>query len=628
MRGAGPFIGRELRSFAMVHAIPIIIACLVIVPSNARASLLVVDEFGRESVVGTPAQASAGACGAPGAGSCFEIHNWPGCADADCCTIVCELDSFCCDESWDETCVTIATISCEPPPTCPSDGSCFLEHATPGCEDAGCCANVCELDIGCCLDSWTQECVLLALEVCAQAPACPADGACFDAHASPGCDDGLCCLAVCAQAPSCCTTAWTTECVATALAVCDGGGTCPGEGNCLDPQTTPGCADVDCCIEVCAQDPFCCENTWDETCVKQALVLCAGIGACPGQGSCFLPHETVGCNDLGCCLTVCAVDSYCCTVAWDLACTKVADAACEVLGACPSVGDCFSVHDTPGCDDAACCAEVCALDPYCCETEWDEFCVAYAISTCAGSPNCPGTGDCHAAHPTPGCDDGICCTAVCLSQTSCCEQAWDETCVNLAEVFCAADLCPNVGTIASTTPASGTVDARQPHAVNAALPRFGIGSDAEPILIQLNVDADPSCFGLCESAPDPLLGPNSIASITELGGGAYRVVLTRAITAGGATVIRYLGDSSTASFIAHPANTNGDNTASPIDILFMIDALNGVQQPPHGLYSTDIDHSGVAGPADILRVIDLLNGAGEFAAWNGTPRPNPATACP
>ncbi len=62
-------------------------------------------------------------------------------------------------------------------------------------------------------------------------------------------------------------------------------------------------------------------------------------------------------------------------------------------------GDCGVVHETPGCNDGACCEQVCAFAPFCCEVEWDEFCVESAIKTCgiyqyecpAGGPvnNCP-----------------------------------------------------------------------------------------------------------------------------------------------------------------------------------------------------------------------------------------------
>jgi hypothetical protein len=46
-------------------------------------------------------------------------------------------------------------------------------------------------------------------------------------------------------------------------------------------------------------------------------------------------------------------------------------------------GDCCTVHDTPYCADAACCELVCGVDPMCCSTTWDEYCVSAAAELCA-----------------------------------------------------------------------------------------------------------------------------------------------------------------------------------------------------------------------------------------------------
>ena len=60
-------------------------------------------------------------------------------------------------------------------------------------------------------------------------------------------------------------------------------------------------------------------------------------------------------------------------------------------GPCPAPGDCFVPHGTPGCDDAKCCSAVCAIDPFCCDTAWDEICVDEANQLCVGGdcgPSC------------------------------------------------------------------------------------------------------------------------------------------------------------------------------------------------------------------------------------------------
>ncbi|KKK71438.1 hypothetical protein LCGC14_2913890, partial [marine sediment metagenome] len=48
---------------------------------------------------------------------------------------------------------------------------------------------------------------------------------------------------------------------------------------------------------------------------------------------------------------------------------------------CPGSGDCCLANGSPGCDEEPCCASVCAIDPYCCETEWDELCAAESVQT-------------------------------------------------------------------------------------------------------------------------------------------------------------------------------------------------------------------------------------------------------
>jgi hypothetical protein len=193
--------------------------------------------------------------------------------------------------------------------------------------------------------------------------------------------------------------------------------------------------------------------------------------------------------------------------------------------------------------------------------------------------------------------------------------------------LCGTTNCPQGAIITQSVPPDGTVDARQPHTVNLSLPRLGIGTADEPIRLTIGVDGAEECFELCETVVDAELGPNSIEDVTHLGGGEYRIVLARAITAGGATRIRLIGGAGV-TYIAHPGNASGDTLAGPADILFVINTINGVQSPPHGLYSADIDRGGTIGPADILRVIDLLNGAGEFVVWSNTSRPSADGLCP
>ncbi len=49
-------------------------------------------------------------CGLEDSGDCYEINGSPGCSDENCCLLVCNLDIFCCKETWDDTCVGYANV--------------------------------------------------------------------------------------------------------------------------------------------------------------------------------------------------------------------------------------------------------------------------------------------------------------------------------------------------------------------------------------------------------------------------------------------------------------------------------------------------------------------------------------
>ena len=54
-------------------------------------------------------------------------------------------------------------------------------------------------------------------------------------------------------------------------------------------------------------------------------------------------------------------------------------------GECPAGGggsDCCFANGTPGCDDPTCEAIVCAVDPFCCDVAWDSICAGEAATMC------------------------------------------------------------------------------------------------------------------------------------------------------------------------------------------------------------------------------------------------------
>jgi len=99
----------------------------------------------------------------------------------------------------------------------------------------------------------------------------------------------------------------------------------PPVGSCCTANGTPGCSEASCRDEVCACDPFCCLNEWDEGCaVENQLIpgcdarsLCASL--C-GESECCFPHGTPGCADIACETAICACDPLCCTENWDFNC--------------------------------------------------------------------------------------------------------------------------------------------------------------------------------------------------------------------------------------------------------------------------------------------------------------------
>jgi hypothetical protein len=64
--------------------------------------------------------------------------------------------------------------------------------------------------------------------------------------------------------------------------------------------------------------------------------------------------------------------------------------------------DCLQPHGPGGCDTPECTDAVCAIEPACCDVEWDDFCVAIALKNCGFFDySCP-TGN----YPVNNCPPG------------------------------------------------------------------------------------------------------------------------------------------------------------------------------------------------------------------------------
>lgn len=105
--------------------------------------------------------------------SCCDGTTFPGCpVNIPCQTAVCAADSTCCSMEWDSVCAALARktpeCGCTVVPFCGSSaaGDCLTSHATPFCNELGCCQTVCSMIPSCCETEWSADCVDLAAFFC------------------------------------------------------------------------------------------------------------------------------------------------------------------------------------------------------------------------------------------------------------------------------------------------------------------------------------------------------------------------------------------------------------------------------------------------------------------------------
>ena len=63
-------------------------------------------------------------------------------------------------------------------------------------------------------------------------------------------------------------------------------------------------------------------------------------------------------------------------VADNAACDCKPAAVCD-LG---NPNECCTAGSGPGCSNPACCEAICAIDPFCCDVEWDSICAGEACA--------------------------------------------------------------------------------------------------------------------------------------------------------------------------------------------------------------------------------------------------------
>jgi hypothetical protein len=176
----------------------------------------------------------------------------------------------------------------------------------------------------------------------------------------------------------------------------------------------------------------------------------------------------------------------------------------------------------------------------------------------------------------------------------------------------------------SSIPADCAIDARQPFSPgdpgtpqgwNAITFTFDCSDTSGLAMSDFSVTTTPS-----GTAP-------TVTGVTS-SGSSLTVNLSGPIPPGVWTCIEYVPSGAKRCLGFLPADANSDGTAAPVDILDIIDNLNGVRVPALLLHQCDLDRSVLCAPADILSEIDLLNGASGFAVWNGKSLPFCPSAAP
>jgi hypothetical protein len=108
--------------------------------------------------------------------------------------------------------------------------------------------------------------------------AAPTANDCCSTSASGGCSDPVVAACVCEGDPACCESSYDDICVNQAVARC--GERCDDRApvsNCCSASEVPGCTLPDVAQCICAIDPFCCVFRFDQNCVNLGLSQCSAV---------------------------------------------------------------------------------------------------------------------------------------------------------------------------------------------------------------------------------------------------------------------------------------------------------------------------------------------------------------
>ncbi|MCH8251711.1 MAG: FG-GAP repeat protein [Planctomycetes bacterium] len=152
-----------------------------------------------------------------------------------------------------------------------------------------------------------------------------------------------------------------------------------------------------------------------------------------------------------------------------------------------------------------------------------------------------------------------------------------------------------------TDPPCGAIDARQPSAPDGSDPA---GWDS----IAMTFDEPPGEMN-AEDFAVVISPPGDAPTVTNVtvDGNTATVHFDGFIPTQAWTTITHWPTGAVTRIGYLPADVNNDKYSGTNDVLFLVDALNGVIDPMPPSYQTDTDRSGITNLNDVLRVINLLN---------------------
>ncbi|MSR27981.1 MAG: hypothetical protein EXS03_00175 [Phycisphaerales bacterium] len=505
-------------------------------------------------------------------GSCTLPHSTPGCADATCCELVCAFDAFCCIANWDAYCAyVIAPSLCTTPPPVPcgqpSSGPCDQVHATPSCSDATCCEYVCTAIPTCCSVGWDTQCVTLAANGCSSQcdPVCPssslAESELCGEQANPPCLAGVPNPALQSLGNGsilCGKLQWvnpeTLDIDAYRVVVTDPNDDLLARVTLSFAAKAP--AFLALVTDPCAPLASAPIHAQIDGCVPSVQTLCVQPGAwyaIVARGTFPTPEEFP--EQCG------SFQRYVLQVSWNDQCTDP----------CGTGGDCYGPHLEPGCDTPACCSQVCAVDPLCCEKSWDELCVERALTLCNPTP--PLNDSCQTPRPI-----GLGSQSYSLAGATPSTQAVPSGCLTLGGTSVGADvwfaLSEVEGTITVSTCAPGSID--------TVLLAYETLCDSAPVACD---DDNPQCSANSNS---------STISFPAVCGTRYLIRVASAGSQAGSGAL--LVSSTLPPCPPCLADLNLDETVDGIDLSVV---LSGWGLPGQG----DIDGSGMVDGFDLTAIL-------------------------